>query len=42
MDALNGAAVEVPEDLRGESSFFQFSEEEEALLSFLDQSGGVE
>ncbi|XP_078101079.1 RNA-binding protein Musashi homolog 2-like [Sander vitreus] len=40
-DALDCAVIEVTEDLRWESSFFQFSEEEEALLSFLDQSGGM-
>ena len=40
-DALNGAPMEVPEDLRGEFSLLQFPEEEKVSLSFLDQSGGV-
>ena len=38
-DALNGAPMEVPEDLRGEFSLLQFPEEEKVSLSFLDQSG---
>ena len=41
-DALNGAAVEVHQNLRRQMDFLQSPQEEEMLVSLLDQGGGVE